>query len=120
MAGRLTELERHLLDIRGRMRAQHLLLVTFIADVHLVNAKDPEHVIDYLRETLFATTKGMISDLPADVVAEQKTAMEQELESMLVGLRNRVEVELRRRRGEPPEPGKPAVLFGSHPGKKPN
>ena len=120
MAGRLTDLERVLAGLKGRMEAHHMLLVTFIADLHLLNATDPEQVIDRLGGTLSTLTKDMKSDLRADVAAEQKAAMERELENMLAGLRNRVEPELRRRRGEPPGPKRPTVQFGPPSGKKPN
>ena len=120
MAERLTDLEQRLLVMQGLINAQHALLVIFIADIHLAALEDPEKRLAEFREELFHVTKNMISEKPAAATGIIVAAMEQHFELILTGLRGRVEAELRRRRGEPPGPKIPSVLFGSPSGKKPN
>ena len=120
MDERIARLEQRLLVMEGKRLALHALLVVFIGDVHLPTIEDPEKGIAELREVLFDTTKDLKSDAPAAGEAILVAAMEQEFENVLGGLRNRVETELRRRRGEAPPRKRPSVLFGSPSGKKPH
>lgn len=120
MQDELAFLQEKVAILEGRISALHALLAVFIGDGVLSRTENPEDGIKYLRQELFGVTKTLVSERPTPETNLTVASMESEFERLLGSLQNRVDPELRRRRGEPEGKKIPSVLFGASETENPN